>query len=246
MRKVNVMVEVSDDIFEDMVKPLKAEKSFGKVVVALLEAYYYNDAVYSYVSNRLDGITVQENSDLMKDLQDMAESISFLNASADKIEQEMNRGIGEFGSLEENTETPREKERVEEEDKANFVTTDMLRSSLDRATKDIIDSVRGMLGDYVGSGEFRTASKGEASGYSPKSEKPKNDYVGDISVVPETKDEYREDDDIPLPMESGYTSDQGIHFVEDEDTELPDEGLSNEEESKLAVDALAKLSRGLF
>lgn len=246
MRKVNVMVEVSDDIFEDMVKPLKAEKSFGKVVVALLEAYYYNDAVYSYVSNRLDGITVQENSDLMKDLQDMAESISFLNASADKIEQEMNRGIGEFDSFEENTETPREKERVEEEAKADFVTTDMLRYSLDRATKDIIDSVRGMLGDYVGSGEFRTDSKEEASGYSSKSEKPKNDYVEDISVVPETKDEYREDDDIPLPMESGYTFDQGIHFVEDEDTELPDEGLSNEEESKLAVDALAKLSRGLF
>ena len=86
MKKTNVMIEVTEEIYDSVVNPYKKKKSFGRLIVMLLEAYAYNDSIYSYINGAMDGIEDQATEELLKDLNSMAESLSMFSAYCDQME----------------------------------------------------------------------------------------------------------------------------------------------------------------
>lgn len=96
MKKTNVMIDVSDDIYSSIVEPYKKRKSFGNLVVMLLEAYAYNESIYNYVNGVMDGLEDQATEELIKDLNSMADSLSMFSALSDQAESVLDNGMREF------------------------------------------------------------------------------------------------------------------------------------------------------
>lgn len=69
---VSIMVDVSDDVFYDVVKPAKSEKKFKKLITNLLIAYANNSEVRKIVDGSI------ENDDLIgiKSLKEKVEKVS--------------------------------------------------------------------------------------------------------------------------------------------------------------------------
>lgn len=101
MKKTNVMVEVSDDLYDAIVEPYKKRKGFGKLVVQLLEAYHTNESIYSYINGTIDGLESEATDELLKDLNSMAQSLNMfgvLQNQAEVVVDEGQRAFSEFGS----------------------------------------------------------------------------------------------------------------------------------------------------
>ena len=96
MKKTNILIEVSDDLYKDIVEPAKKSKTFSKLVVKLLEAYRENDSIYSYINGSLDGLREEENEELLKSLSNMANSISMLDALSSQAESMVDEGVRTF------------------------------------------------------------------------------------------------------------------------------------------------------
>lgn len=100
MKKTNVMIEVSDDLYSEIVEPYKKKKGFGKLVVQLLEAYRTNDSIYSYINGAMDELETEATEELLKDLNNMAQSLNMmgvLHNQAEVVIDEGQRAFDEFG-----------------------------------------------------------------------------------------------------------------------------------------------------
>lgn len=96
MRKTNVMVEVSDEVYETVVSPYKSKKQFGKLMCMLLEAYAYNDSVYNYINGVMDGLEDKATEELIKDLNYMSDSLSMFGALNQQAEAVIYNGQKSF------------------------------------------------------------------------------------------------------------------------------------------------------
>lgn len=246
MKKVSVVLEISEDIYEDVVKPLKAEKSFGKVMSLLLEAYYESEAVYSYVSGLADGVNMEENSELMSDLRDMADSISFLSAQADSMKSVIDKGREDMGLSEERKVSPPEEKNTE-----GYVTESKMKEYFQEMSKDIMNSIKEMFSSNpVGSERYY--------------EEPKKEDFKDERVIPRSEsyfeepsieemvasglEEYKrteEDEFLPEDEFSPVMENDNLGFDFSEDTEDSIPTQSKESQEK-AMSALSKLTKGLF
>lgn len=96
MKKTNVMIEVSDDLYDAIVAPSKKKKSFGRLVVQLLEAYRDNESIYSYINGTLDDLENEATEELLKDLNSMANSLNMLSALENQAEANIDEGLRTF------------------------------------------------------------------------------------------------------------------------------------------------------
>lgn len=101
MKKTNVMIEVSEDLYNEIVEPYKKRKGFGKLVVQLLEAYRSNEAIYSYINGTMDELDSEATEELLKDLNSMAQSLNMFGVyqnQAEVVIDEGQRAFNEFGN----------------------------------------------------------------------------------------------------------------------------------------------------
>lgn len=118
--KTNVMVEVDEKLYQDVILPYKQKKSFGKLVVQLLYAFYENDAIYSYINGIMDDIEGEASEELMKNLQDMVQSLNNIGMMQNEAEAVIENGKDDFenwgnNEKEETTNEPVEKSVTKEE-----------------------------------------------------------------------------------------------------------------------------------
>lgn len=118
--KTNVMVEVDEKLYQDVILPYKQKKSFGKLVVQLLYAFYENDAIYSYINGIMDDIEGEASEELMKNLQDMVQSLNNIGMMQNEAEAVIENGKNDFenwgnNEKEETTNEPVEKSVTKEE-----------------------------------------------------------------------------------------------------------------------------------
>lgn len=99
MKKTSVMIEVSEELYDKIVYPYKKKKSFGKLVVQLLDAYLKNDAIYSYINGSLDGLEGEATDKLLKDLDAMASSLSMLDALHNEADSVISNGQKVFNNV---------------------------------------------------------------------------------------------------------------------------------------------------
>lgn len=96
LKKTSVMIEVSEDLYNEIVEPYKKRKGFGRLVVQLLEAYHTNEQIYSYINGTIDGLEDEATEELLKDLNSMAESLSMFGALQSEAEVAMDEGLKAF------------------------------------------------------------------------------------------------------------------------------------------------------
>ena len=133
MKKTNVMIEVSEDLYDEVVHPYKKQKGFGKLVVQLLEAYRTNDSIYSYINGTMDQLQDEATQELLKDLNNMTQSLNMFGAyqsQAEVVIDEGQRAFDSFGerAMDDSTKfTPKEKEKesLTREDVVNIVNDSM-------------------------------------------------------------------------------------------------------------------------
>lgn len=101
MKKTNVMIEVSEDLYNEIVEPYKKRKGFGKLVVQLLEAYRTNESIYSYINGTIDGLESEATEELLKDLNNIAQSLNMFGVyqnQAEVVIDEGQRAFNEFSN----------------------------------------------------------------------------------------------------------------------------------------------------
>ena len=95
------MIEVSEDLYNEVVEPYKKKKGFGRLVVQLLEAYRTNDSIYSYINGTMDGLENEATEELLKDLNNMAQSLNMfgvLHGQAEVVIDEGKRAFDDFSN----------------------------------------------------------------------------------------------------------------------------------------------------
>lgn len=102
MKKTNVMIEVSEELYDSVVLPYKKKKSFGRLVVQLLEAYAENDAVYSYINGTMDELDDKVMDGLLSDLNNMSQSLSMMSFLENEMEATLDNGTKTFEEFKEN------------------------------------------------------------------------------------------------------------------------------------------------
>lgn len=86
MKNVNLLIKVSDDLYQDVVEPKKREKSFTSFMESLINSYYTNSAVQSIVEGSIDGIKEESMKSLNDALLKAKSSMSRLSLFADELE----------------------------------------------------------------------------------------------------------------------------------------------------------------
>lgn len=176
MKKTNVMIEVTDDIYEDIVAPFKKKKSFGKLITMLLEAYANNDSIYSYINGAMDGLENEATEELLKDLNSMAESLSMLGALSSEAEAVIDNGQRAFDDF--STKATEDAKKVKE-------TNGISREDVVEIVEDSVSEIKDMLKQLLSNGVTVNSTIN-----TPKSEEkvPEEKYVAEeISKEDEEK-----------------------------------------------------------
>lgn len=139
MKKTNVMIEVSEDLYDEVVHPYKKQKGFGKLVVQLLEAYRTNDSIYSYINGTMDKLEDEATQELIKDLNSMTQSLNMFGTFQNQAEVIIDEGQRTFDSFSERAmddankfTNNTQKETITREDVVNIVN-------------DSVSEIKGML-----------------------------------------------------------------------------------------------------
>ena len=138
VKKTNLMIEVTDELYNEIVEPYKKRKSFGKLVVQLLEAYRTNDKIYSYINGTIDGLEDEATDELIKDLNSMAQSLSMFGALQNQAEANIDEGVKAFNDFGNRASSDR--------DKYTTSSSEVLtRDDVVGIVNDSVSDIRGML-----------------------------------------------------------------------------------------------------
>lgn len=233
MKKTNVMIEVSDELYDSIVYPYKKKKSFGKLVVQLLEAYMSNDSIYSYINGSLDGLEEEANKELLNDLNQMAQNLNMLDALHNEAESLIDNGERFFSSRGESVRKEEKEVAVSniehEESSSENKNTGLSEEDVKRIVQDALASALGsmMLNGMVGGSQAFTDNVVNSVNNSVKEESAKKE---------DTAKEVIKEEPVFENVVEDTTED--LSYVEDVPYEDEEELSSSEEEAVEALDSL--------
>lgn len=154
MKKTNVMIEVSDDLYYEIVEPYKKRKGFGKLVVQLLEAYRNNDQIYSFINGTMDGLEDEATNELLRDLNSMADSLSMFGALQNQAEVTIDEGKRAFDSFADTAYEDRGRFTSEQYNKEESKPNQggLTREDVVNIVNDSLTDVKKMLKDLMDNG----------------------------------------------------------------------------------------------
>lgn len=135
MKKTSVMIEVSDDLYNDVIEPYKKKKGLGKLIVHLLEAYYTNESIHSYINGIVDGIENESTESLMNDLANMTQSLNMLGVLESQAATVMSDGARAFNDI-----------KVEN---VNPPTESLTREDVIKIVDSSVSDIKNMLGELL-------------------------------------------------------------------------------------------------
>lgn len=95
MRKVNIMVDVPDVIYDNVVEPFKKSKKFSKLIQSLLEGYYKDDYIAMFVEGVLDEALAESRQSFENIMQSMKDSLAVVGMMESEASSMMKQGIEE-------------------------------------------------------------------------------------------------------------------------------------------------------
>ena len=96
MRKTNIMVEFSEEVYDILVEPMKKNKSFSKLIAALVNGYLNDAYVRAYADDTLDDLRRASVDAFNESLDSMSESLSNMGLFTDELESTASLGKKKF------------------------------------------------------------------------------------------------------------------------------------------------------
>lgn len=96
MRKVNIFVEVDEELYSNVIEPHKKQKSFSKLILKLLNGYYEDRYINAYGDGVVEEMNNESNESFQKALDAMKDSMINLNILKEEAESVVEGGIDEF------------------------------------------------------------------------------------------------------------------------------------------------------
>lgn len=119
-KKINIMVEVDDRVYDLVVAPHKRNKSFSKLITTLLSGYTENSYIRGFADDTLSDLRRESANALDSIIGDMHESLANMGMFSDEIKSTAESGMGIFGNrqgAEPTSSSDVVKEQVEKETK---------------------------------------------------------------------------------------------------------------------------------
>lgn len=85
MKRTNLLLEVSDEVYSQLVEPMKRAKSFTKLVQSLLNGYIRDPYIRSFVDNTLEESRRAAFESLNQAFAEMEDLVSKMGMTADEI-----------------------------------------------------------------------------------------------------------------------------------------------------------------
>jgi len=98
MRKVGIMLEFTDDVYDSLVEPLKKTKAFSKFLASLVNGYLGDGYIRDYVDDSLEGRKRAMADSLNESINSMSESLSNMGLFTDELESISSGGRAKFKS----------------------------------------------------------------------------------------------------------------------------------------------------
>ena len=115
MRKVNIMVDVSDEVYDTVVVPFKKSRKFSELINSLLTGYLKDNYVASYVEGTLDTLKNESARSLDEAIESMNQSFAMVGMLADEASDMMSNGIDAVKVREKEKNVAGQKERFASE-----------------------------------------------------------------------------------------------------------------------------------
>lgn len=93
MRKVNIMVDVSEEVYDTVVVPFKKSRKFSELINSLLTGYLKDNYVASYVEGTLDTLKNESARSLDEAIESMNQSFAMVGMLNDAASDMMSDGI---------------------------------------------------------------------------------------------------------------------------------------------------------
>lgn len=110
MKKVTVLVD--EDVYNLVVQPHKHDKTFSKLVAALLNGYLQNDFIRSYAENYIGGINKAVVNDLDMVIDEMNQSLFNIGLYHSELENIAEAGVSLFSKSANSVEFALDEEKL--------------------------------------------------------------------------------------------------------------------------------------
>lgn len=110
MKKVTVLVD--EDVYNLVVQPHKHDKTFSKLVAALLNGYLQNDFIRSYAENYIGGINKAVVNDLDMVIDEMNQSLFNIGLYHSELENIAEAGVNLFSKSANSVEFALDEEKL--------------------------------------------------------------------------------------------------------------------------------------
>lgn len=231
-KKVNVMADVEQSVYDAVVVPHKQSKTFTSLIESLIEGYYSNAYIRSYVDDKLEGIQHESNDVLNDIINSMHQGLANMGVYTDEIKSTAQEGVDAFSQKSE--EVKKEIGDLQTQEMKDMKDSiDMLRAQNEEIMDMLKSFVSGGAGIFVGQPQVQDV--GIVSNDKPKS----------IRVVEEEKGVIAEEQ--PVVAETRVTVEEPVEMVTEESTSNPEEVSEEPEEetsSEEAFDIMASLLDG--
>lgn len=101
MRKANVMIEVPDSLYDEVIEPKKKTKAFTKLIVCLLEGYRTDEYINGFVEGTLDAMREESRRSLEDAVSAMKSNLASMDMYTEEISDTMEEGRRAFSNKKE-------------------------------------------------------------------------------------------------------------------------------------------------
>lgn len=98
MKRTNILVEVSDGIYDSVVTPHKKAKTFSKLIATLLKGYIENEYIRAYAEDTLDDMHKASVDALDEVIDNMQQSLVNMGLYAEELKDSTQEGMSYFGN----------------------------------------------------------------------------------------------------------------------------------------------------
>lgn len=109
MKRTNILVEVSDSIYDSVVTPHKKAKTFSKLIATLLKGYIENEYIRAYAEDTLDDMHKASVDALDAVIDNMQQSLVNMGLYAEELKDSTQEGMSYFGNKVEASSTKESK-----------------------------------------------------------------------------------------------------------------------------------------
>lgn len=149
MRKVSIMVDVPDEVYNNLIEPFKKNKMLSKLLNALLMGYLSEDSVRGYIDDVLDGAHQQSLSEVEDMFENMQSSLANLGVYAKELKSTTKRGSDYFNNPESKPARESVSSQSEGVNSKEFKAVREDVSNLKNEVKEILSLVRSLAKNGV-------------------------------------------------------------------------------------------------